>query len=104
MSKFTEDLATLAANGIKLKGKLIGFPVYHVDGVPIEELCLSTRAFNALRRNQIATIGEILEIDVYKIRNMGSKSAREVKNAVLNYSYDRMTEKQRQEFWREVLA
>ena len=107
MSRFARDLAVVQANGFKIKAGISGFPVYIPKGTPIEELNLSVRASNGLKRAQIMTIDGILEkssADLYMMRNMGVKSIKEIKNAVLNYSYDHMTQKQRNEFWKEILV
>ncbi|MBE3576762.1 MAG: DNA-directed RNA polymerase subunit alpha [Limnochordales bacterium] len=49
---------------------------------PIEELDLSVRSYNCLKRAGIDTIGELVrktEEDMMKVRNMGKKSLQEVK-------------------------
>jgi len=49
---------------------------------PIEELDLSVRSYNCLKRAGIDTIGELVrktEDDMMKVRNMGKKSLQEVK-------------------------
>lgn len=105
MSKFSEDLKVMQARGFKFNGNDIKFPVYHVDGVSVDELNLGTRAGNGLKRAKIMTIGELLDenVDLYKMRNMGVKSVKEIKNAVLNYSYDHMSDKQKEDFWKEIM-
>lgn len=53
----------------------------NVFDTPIEELDLSVRSFNALRRSGICTIGDLAQKDeghFVKIRNMGKESAKEV--------------------------
>lgn len=104
MGTFSEDLKAKQAVGYRLKSGTIPFPVYHLDGVPIEELNLSQRASNGLKRAQIMTIDAILEKDLNAVRNLGVKSVREIKNAVLNYSYDRMSDNQKAEFWNTILS
>ena len=57
----------------------------------IEELDLSVRAFNCLKRAGINTVGELVEKsveDMMKVRNLGKKSLEEVgqKLAVLGLS------------------
>ena len=103
MSKFSEDLAVMQAKGFKLKGNVIAFPVYHLD-VPIEDLNLGTRASNGLKRAGIFNADELLDKDISKMRNLGAKSIKEIKNALLNYSYEHMTEKQKDAFWKEILV
>ncbi len=58
------------------------------DNRPIEELRLSERAQNCLRRAQINTIGELASQtpkQLLKITNFGEKSLREVKEAMARY-------------------
>lgn len=101
---FSKDLAVMEMNGFKLNGKQIQFPVYHVSEMPIEELNLGVRASNGLKRAGIMTVDGILERDLGKVRNLGAKSVKEIKNAVLNYSYERMNQQQKAEFWKNVLV
>lgn len=52
---------------------------------PISELGLSNRSYNALKRSGKNTIKDVIDMtfgDLYRIRNMGEKSAEEVKAAV----------------------
>ena len=103
MSKFSEDLVVMQAKGFKLNGNKVSFPVYHLD-IPIEDLNLSVRAMNGLKRAGIFKADELLNVDISRMRNLGVKSVKEIKNALLNYSYEHMTQKQRADFWREVLV
>ena len=103
---FSRDLAVLVSKGYRLNGKQISFPVTCVKGVSVSELPLSNRAVNGLRRAQIMTIEELLDpkVNLYRTRNLGVKSVKEIKNAVLNYCYERMDKEQRAAFWREVIV
>ena len=50
---------------------------------PIEELDLSVRSFNCLKRQGVNTIGQLMECteaDLLNIRNFGAKSIEEVKD------------------------
>lgn len=52
---------------------------------PIETLNLQSRSFNALRRRGILTVGELVahsEADLLDIRNFGTKSIEEIKEAL----------------------
>lgn len=49
--------------------------------IPIEELGLSVRSFNCLKRAGISTLGDIVEMtenDMMKVKNLGKKSLEEV--------------------------
>ncbi len=51
----------------------------------IDELDLSVRAYNCLKRHGICTVGELLELkdeDFMKIRNLGRRSTEEIKNKI----------------------
>lgn len=51
--------------------------------IPIEELELSVRAFNCLKRQGVSTIGQLVECsesELLNIRNFGAKSIEEVKD------------------------
>ncbi|AFZ48122.1 DNA-directed RNA polymerase subunit alpha [Cyanobacterium stanieri PCC 7202] len=53
--------------------------------IPIEELNLSVRAYNCLKRAQINTVADLLEYsqdDLLEIKNFGQKSAEEVIDAL----------------------
>jgi DNA-directed RNA polymerase subunit alpha len=56
-----------------------------IKRLPIEELNLSARAYNALKRAQINLIGELLKYslkDLREIKNFGQKSIQEVEEAL----------------------
>lgn len=55
--------------------------------IPIEELNLSVRAYNCLKRAQINSVADLLEYsqeDLLEIKNFGAKSAEEVIEALQN--------------------
>jgi DNA-directed RNA polymerase subunit alpha len=55
------------------------------DQIPIEELQLSVRAYNCLKRAQINTVADLLlynQEDLLEIKNFGQKSAEEVVEAL----------------------
>ena len=55
--------------------------------MPIEELDLTVRSYNCLKRRRVNTVGELVEYtleDLMRFRNMGRKSIREVVEKVHN--------------------
>ncbi len=57
--------------------------------MPIEELDLSVRSFNCLKRASINTVGELTaktDDDMMKVRNLGKKSLEEVKEKLASLS------------------
>ena len=63
------------------KSDNLSIPVEPYTNIPIEELQLSVRPYNCLKRAQINTIGDLLEYSPKKLqglKNFGRKSADEV--------------------------
>ncbi len=59
--------------------------------MPIEELDLSVRSFNCLKRAGINTVGELTnktDDDMMKVRNLGKKSLEEVKEKLVALGLD----------------
>jgi DNA-directed RNA polymerase subunit alpha len=59
--------------------------------MPIEELDLSVRSFNCLKRAGINTVGELTaktDEDMMKVRNLGKKSLEEVKEKLVGLGLD----------------
>jgi DNA-directed RNA polymerase subunit alpha len=57
---------------------------------PIDVLDLSTRTYNTLKRFNIATVGQLLELDataLNAVRNMGQKSVEEIQTQLRLHSY-----------------
>jgi DNA-directed RNA polymerase subunit alpha len=49
--------------------------------MPLEELGLSVRAYNGLKRNNITTVGQVLSMsdeDLLSIRNLGDKGLKQL--------------------------
>ena len=62
-------------------------PITPISNIAIEELQLSVRAYNCLKRAQINTIGDLLEYSPEKLqelKNFGRKSADEVFTTLKN--------------------
>ncbi len=68
-------------------------PEDEVVEVPIEELDLSVRVFNSLKRTGITTVGEVLELHekgddaLLSIRNFGVKSLAELKEKLADHGF-----------------
>jgi DNA-directed RNA polymerase subunit alpha len=57
---------------------------------PIDVLDLSTRTYNVLKRANIATVGQLLELDATAfnaVRNMGQKSVEEIQTQLRFHGY-----------------
>jgi DNA-directed RNA polymerase subunit alpha len=73
------------ATGITGKPEEPEEPEDPASQIPIEELNLSVRAYNCLKRAQINTVADLLEYsqdDLLEIKNFGQKSAEEVIEAL----------------------
>lgn len=70
---FSNLLLAISSNGIAEDADIIG--------KPIEELKLSVRSFNCLKRAGVSTVGDMIKLsydDLLKVRNLGRKSLEEV--------------------------
>jgi DNA-directed RNA polymerase subunit alpha len=57
---------------------------------PIEELDLSTRTYNCLKRADITKVGQVLEMDekaLLSVRNLGQKSMEEIRDKLVERGY-----------------
>ena len=69
----------------------------------IEELLLSVRSYNALRRANVTSLGDLIESlnegGLISIRNLGAKSYSEIQTKMLVYGFERLSEKEKTEFF-----
>ncbi len=75
------------AEGIEIGPSPVDEQIAESLGLPVEELDLSVRSYNCLKREGIHTVGELVarsEEDLLDIRNFGSKSIVEVKMTLAN--------------------
>ena len=80
-------------------------PVYmgeELMGAPIEDLELSVRSFNCLRRAGLFTVINGRD-DLLRIRNLGARSAEEIMQALMQYQYLLLPEKQREKYLKRMV-
>lgn len=74
---------------------------------PIEDISLSVRSLNSLRRAGISTVGEAIrainEDKLLEIRNLGLKSRSEIRVKICEYGYECLSERSRKEFLRKTV-
>ena len=86
-------------------------PVYmgeELMAAPIEDLELSVRSFNCLRRAGLFTVGELVSSiegrdDLLRIRNLGARSAEEIMQALMQYQYLLLPERQRGKYLKRMV-
>ena len=68
----------------------------------IDQLELSVRSYNALRRAGIETVSQLVvgfnEGRIKSVRNLGAKSFREIQTRILVYGFEQLTEKEKRHF------
>ena len=68
----------------------------------IDQLELSVRSYNALRRAGIETVSQLVvgfnEGRIKSVRNLGAKSFREIQTRILVYGFELLTEKEKRHF------
>ena len=69
---------------------------------PIEELNLSVRSYNCLKRAGINTVEKVVETiqkdELLKIRNLGSGSRAEIRVVTCEFGYESLSARSRKEF------
>lgn len=70
----------------------------------VDELDLTVRSLNGLKRCGAMTVRELTDIiisdgGISKVRNLGKKSISEIKTKLLALAYDDLNDKERLEFW-----
>ena len=84
----------------------VGFSKSACDA-SIEELALSVRSYNALRRANVSTLGDLIERlnegGIKSIRNLGVKSYREIQTKMLVYGFERLSENEKYAFFNYVV-
>lgn len=73
----------------------------------IDELMLSVRSSNALKRAGIDSIEKLIDtIDagtLNSLRNLGTKSRNEIQTKILVFGYDGLTEKEKAKFFEKLI-
>ncbi len=82
-NRLTTDQPEVAApNGLAIPADIYD--------TPIEELDLSTRTYNCLKRADITKVGQVLEMDekaLLSVRNLGQKSMEEIRDKLIERGY-----------------
>ena len=73
----------------------------------IDELDFSVRASNALKRANIFTIGQAIDLiaddGLLRIRNLGKKTQNEIKTRILVFGYERLTDLEKKRFFYDIV-
>lgn len=102
-------------DGVELKEKRGGrfhFRLHltnQMNSIPVEDLLLSERSKNALKRAGYHTVGALAKalaggMDLKSIRNCGSKSIREIMEQLFLYQYYSLLPEQRNDYLLEVVV
>ncbi|CAM3462820.1 DNA-directed RNA polymerase subunit alpha [Pseudostreptobacillus hongkongensis] len=62
-----------------------------IEEIRIEELALTVRSYNCLKKVNINTVGDLLKLtkeDLKKVKNLGNKSVKEIIEKMKEYGYD----------------
>ncbi len=105
---FAEDLALVIGSMDLRNESSIQFPLVFnktFRQIPIEELCLKTRAINVLKRHRIMNMGNLLDnmADLVHFRNCGKDTVKEIKNSFLQVWYENTDSETKVEFWEEFI-
>lgn len=78
----TEEEAPMVERGLTIPADIYD--------TPIEELDLSTRTYNCLKRADITKVGQVMEMDekaLLSVRNLGQKSMEEIRDKLVERGY-----------------
>jgi DNA-directed RNA polymerase subunit alpha len=87
IAEFSGQLDTLEAHPQAISTRALPQQIYDT---PIEQLDLSPRAYNSLKRAGVGKIGEVLEMsedDLLNVRNFGRKSLDELRDRLILKGY-----------------
>ena len=75
----------------------------------IDEMSLTVRSSNGLKRANIHTFGQLrdrlgIENGLINIRNIGQKSLKEIKHLFFEECYARMLPYERAQYWQDVIS
>lgn len=106
---FTRDFITIMTQtGIDRKNfRFVLRGTQKFDNEDIADLVpLSTRSANALYRNNIFTVGQLMDSWnlIGSLKNVGKKSVKEIKTGLIAWYYAQLSEEGRKQFWRDSLA
>lgn len=104
MKRLDTVLAVVAVNGN------VRFPFTDTKAVreeSIEALSLDARSYNGLRRSNVHTIGELLDVidngTLSRLRNLGRKSINKILYRLCAYQYEKMSKKEQDKFLTEIV-
>ena len=105
---FQEDLGLVMAMFYPGKGDVVKFPMYSTEEFEttnVLELNLSKRAVNICIRNHIDTIGDLIENfpKLEAFRNCGKGTVKELRNSLIAFHYQALSEEKVKRFWREFI-
>ena len=73
----------------------------------VDDLQLSVRSHNALKRASLFTMENVIDAiadgTMEKIRNLGRKSVSEIKSVLLQLGYDKLSEREKEQFFVYVM-
>lgn len=73
----------------------------------IDELDFSVRAINAMKRANIFTVGEAIDLiaddGLLRIRNLGKKTQNEIKTLIMVFGYEHLSENEKKLFFYDLL-
>lgn len=74
---------------------------------PIDDLEFSVRAINALKRAGAFTVGDVVDLigsgGLMQIRNLGRKTATEIKVRIMEFMFANLTKKEKEEFFADIV-
>ena len=79
-----------------------------LNDLSIDEMNLTVRSSNGLKRANVGTFGRLRDLlaqenGILSVRNLGKKSAKEIKQLFFEESYARLLPYEKAQYWQEVI-
>ena len=102
MKKLNTVLSQVAINGV------VCYPFIETETIrntPVTRLTLDTRSSNALQRNHVKTIGELLDKipELDKIRGLGEKSKSRIMYELCAFTYASLDNKRKKDYLMKII-
>lgn len=101
-----ETMAALINDGYELKSKgIVRFHIKNYDAKIDDTLQLPTRMNNAILRNKLITIGDLIDyIGNGVIRGIGAKTIRETKQAIIEWYWSTLDDTGKAKYIQELFV
>jgi len=110
MTNFISDLEVIINEANVNVPEKFEFNIRHISRIANKNIAaiptLDVRQYNALKRNDVYTVGQIVDRwnDLVNMNYVGAVTVKGIKNALLSYYYDNLSDDEKMEFWKKAFS